>query len=219
MKPGFVSKRSASLLVSLANGLSLMRLFAVPVIVFLIWRTPEADSFRYAALWLVGCLHAGDMIDGYLARKGCQRLAVRNHFGEMIDPIADKMYVGAAYCTLALTDQFPTWFAALVILRDSAIISGWTFVFKRYNVRLLPNRLGKVTDAGLVVLLGAVLLQLNEALLGLMTPVAAGLILSSGYSYSQMAMRAVSLASFRRLRTLAATRRNRAAGNRISSAS
>ena len=213
-----MSKRSASLLVSLANGLSLIRLFAVPVIVVLIWRAAESESSRYAAFWLVVCLHAGDMIDGYLARKGSQKLAVRNYFGEMVDPVADKMYIGAAYFTLAVTDQVPGWVAALVIARDASIIAGWTVVFRRYGVRLLPNHLGKVTDAGLAVLLGSLLLRLDEAVLGFMTHAAVGLMLASGYLYARMAMRAVSLASFRRLRSLAATRRGRAAGNRIGSA-
>lgn len=215
-----MSNRSASLLVSLANGLSLIRLFAAPVIVVLIWRTPEVDSSRHAAFWLIACLHVGDMIDGYLARMGSQKLAVRNYFGEMVDPIADKMYIGAAYVTLALTDQFPAWFAALVIARDAGIILGWTTVFRRFGVRLLPNNLGKVTDAGLAVLLCALLLRIDAASLGFMTQAATGLVLCSGYSYARMAMRAASSASFRRLRSAAAaTRRNRAAGNRIGSAS
>ena len=206
-----MSHRSAALLVSLANGLSLVRLFAVPVIVYLIWRSQEADSSRYAAFWLVACLHAADMLDGYLARKGTSKLAVRNHFGEMIDPIADKMYIGAAYVTLALTDQFPDWFAALVVLRDSAIIGGWTMVYKRFGVRLLPNKLGKVTDAGLVVLLGAALLRLDAWAVGILTQVAACMVLGSGYSYGRMAVRASSAAAYRRMRSAAgATRRNRA---------
>lgn len=213
-----MSKRSASLLVSLANGLSLIRLFAVPVIVVLIWRASEAESSRYAAFWLVMFLHLGDMVDGYLARKGSQKLAVRNYFGEMVDPVADKMYIGAAYCTLAITDQVPHWVAALVIARDLAIVSGWTFLFKRYGVRLLPNHLGKVTDAGLAVLLCSVLLRIDQAVLGFMTHAAAALVLASGYAYGRMAMRAVSLASFRRLRSIAATRRSRTAGNRVGSA-
>lgn len=206
-----MSKRSASLLVSLANGVSLIRLFAVPAIVFLVWRASEADSSRYAAFWLVVCLHVGDMIDGYLARKGSRYLAVRNHFGEMIDPIADKLYIGAAYVTLALTDQFPGWFATLVVARDTAIILGWTVVYKRFGMRLLPNRIGKVTDAGLAVLLCAVLLRVGAPATVLMTPVATGMMLWSGWSYGRMAGRAVSVASFGRLRAaVRATRRNRA---------
>ena len=168
-----MSKQAAFLLVHLANALSLVRLFAVPVIVVLIWRAPEDASSRYAAFWLIACLHAADMLDGYLARKGSRRLAVRNYFGEMVDPIADKMYIGAAYVTLAVTGEVAAPFAALVLFRDSAIILGWTVVYRRFGVRLLPNSLGKVTDAGLAVLVCAVLLQVEQTVLGLMTYTAA----------------------------------------------
>lgn len=213
-----MSKQAAFLLVHVANALSLVRLFAVPVIVVLIWRAPEDVSSRYAAFWLIACLHAADMLDGYLARKGSRRLAVRNYFGEMVDPIADKMYIGAAYVTLAVTDEVAGPFAALVLFRDSAIILGWTVVYRRFGVRLLPNSLGKVTDAGLAVLVCAVLLQVDQTVLGLMTYTAAALTVASGVSYGRMAARAGSRASFRRLRAIAAARRDRAAGNRIRSA-
>lgn len=215
---GIVSKQAAFLLVHLANALSLIRLFAVPVIVVLIWRSPEDSSSRFAAFWLVACLHAADMLDGYLARKGSRRLAVRNYFGEMVDPIADKMYIGAAYITLAVTDQVPDAFAVLVIVRDSAIIVGWTVVYRRFGVRLLPNSLGKVTDAGLAVLLCAILLPVSAAHLGVMTSIAAALMIASGIAYGHMAARAGSRASFRRLRSVVAARRDRAAANRIRSA-
>lgn len=194
-----MSKRSASLLISLANGLSLIRLFAVPVIVFLIWRSSENESSRYVAFWLIVGLHAGDMLDGFLARKGSRRLAVRNHFGEIIDPIADKMYIGAAFVTMALTEQFLGWFAVLVVLRDSSIIAGWSLIYKRTGVRLLPNLPGKLTDGFSAALLGVVLLGLHPALIDAVTHVTAGLILFSGYSYARMAMRALAPTSIRRM--------------------
>ncbi len=215
-----MSKHAASLLVSIANGLSLLRLFSVPLIVLLIWRTPEADASRYTACWLVAFLHAGDMLDGYLARIGTQRLAAPNHFGEIIDPIADKMYIGAAYITLAVTNQFLDWFGALVIVRDAAIILGWMTVYKRYGIRLRPNFLGKATDAGLAILLAAILLRLEPTLLGLMTYVATGLVLWSGWAYSQMALRAASSFTIRRVpHSAARPGRARVHGDGVGSAS
>lgn len=207
-----MSKRSASLLVSLANGLSLIRLFAVPGIVFLIWRSQGNEASRFAALWLIAALHAGDILDGYLARKGSRQLAVRNHFGEMIDPIADKLYVGAAFVTLALAGQFHAWFAGLVVVRDLSIITGWSWIYKRFGIRLLPNRPGKVTDGALVTLLCIVLLRPPAAALDILTPIAAALVLVSGYLYARMAAGVAAQASFRRLR--ASVRAARAASGR-----
>ena len=92
------------MLVTLANGLSVFRLLSAPAIVVLIWRSQDVESSRYAAFWLIVCLQLGDMVDGHLARTGSRKLAVRNYFGEIIDPVADKMYIGAGFVTLGLTD-------------------------------------------------------------------------------------------------------------------
>ena len=213
-----MSRQFASLLVRLANGVSLLRLASVPVIVLLIWKSSEGEVSRYAAFWLVFALHAGDMLDGYLARKGTRQLAVRNGFGEVIDPIADKMYLGAGFITLALTNQIAAWTALLVVGRDVAIMAGWSFLYKRYGIRLLPNALGKVTDASLALLLGVVLLRLDSGVAAALTPVVALLVVASGYSYARLATRRVSAVTIRRLRAAAIARRQdraRAAKSRI----
>lgn len=202
-----MSKRYAALLVSVANGLSLFRLLAVPGLVYLIWRMEQVESSRYAAFWLIAFLHLGDMVDGHLARTGSRQLAVRNYFGEVIDPIADKMYIGAAFVTLGLTGHVQVWFATLVVARDVAIIGGWTYVYKRFNVRLLPNMPGKLTDFCSAALLAFILLDLGAATVGIATQVATGLILYSGYAYYRMAADTVSTAERRRRREAAAARR------------
>ena len=204
-----MSRRSAELLVTLANGLSLSRLFAVPVVVFLVWRSADVDSYRYAAFWLIAALHGGDMIDGYLARKGSRRLRVRNHFGEMIDPCADKTYTGAALITLALTDQIVAWFVVLAIARDAAILGCWTAIYKRFGVRILPNLAGKVTDASLAIVIGVVLLRVEHGVIPFVTYASTGLILYSGYVYGGVAVRAVAAARFRQLRFAVSARRKR----------
>ncbi len=195
------------MLISVANGLSLFRVCATPGLVYLIWRSGELESYRYAAFWLVAILHICDMIDGSLARRGSRTLAVRNYFGEIIDPIADKLYIGAAFVTLGLTGQLPAWIVALVIARDVCIIAGWTAIYRRFGVRLLPNLTGKVTDASLAVLAGLALLRIAPSVLGVLTAVVAALVLASGWLYGRMAARAVSAAYYRKLRIMAASRR------------
>lgn len=202
----------------LANGVSLVRLASVPVIVLLIWKSSNSEAWRHAAFWLVVGLHLSDMVDGYLARTGTRRLAVRNDFGEVIDPIADKMYLGAAFITLALTNQIAVWVALLVVARDIGILGGWSFVNKRYGIRLLPNTLGKITDASLAVLLGVVLLRWDGGAVEALTPMVALLVVASGCSYARLATRSASAVTIRRLRAMAVARRQervRAAKTRI----
>ena len=213
-----MSKQFASLLVRLANGVSLVRLASVPVIILLIWKSSDGETSRYAAFWLVAALQVGDMLDGYLARKGTRQLAVRNDFGEVIDPIADKMYLGAAFITLALTNQIAAWTALLVVARDVGIVAGWSFVYKRYGIRLLPNVLGKITDGSLALLLCMVLLRPDSGAIATLTQIVALLVLASGYSYARLATRQASAVTIRRLRALAVAKRQdraRAAKTRI----
>ena len=213
-----VSKHAASLLVRLANALSLARLASVPVIILLIWEARESESLYYAAFWLAFSLQVGDMLDGYLARKGTSQLDAPNEFGEVIDPIADKMYIGAAFITLALTNQIAAWIALLIVARDIGIVAGWSYLYKRYGVRLLPNPLGKVTDGCLALLLGIVLLRLDSAAAAALTPAVAVLVVASGLSYARMATRRAEAVTIRRLRALAVAKRQeraRAAKSRI----
>ena len=195
------------MLVSLANGLSLFRVCAAPGLVYLIWRGTELDSYRYGAFWLMACLQACDMVDGALARRGSRTLAVRNYFGEIIDPIADKLYLGAAFVTLGLTGQLPVWIVVLVVTRDVAIITGWTAVYRRFGVRLLPNIAGKVTDGSQALLGGMALLRIDALALSTLTNLVGTLVVVSGWLYGRMAQRAVVAASYRRLRIVAASRR------------
>ena len=202
-----MSRQFASLLVRLANGVSLVRLASVPAIILLIWRSGDGEAPRYAAFWLVCGLQIGDMLDGFLARKGTRRLAVRNNFGEVIDPIADKMYLGAAFITLAITNQIPAWLALLVVARDTGIVAGWSFVYKRYDIRLRPNLLGKLTDGSLALLLCIVLLGWSGDAVANLTRAVALLVVASGYSYGRLAIRSISVMTIRRLRALAVAKR------------
>ena len=188
------------MLVTAANGLSVTRLLATPVLVWLVWHAQQLESSRYAAFWLVVILQLGDALDGHLGRTGSRTLEVRNYFGEVIDPIADKLYIGASFVTLALTNQILGWFALLVIARDAAIIAGWSLVYKRYGLRLLPNVPGKLTDGACAALLATVLLNLDTSFVAGLMQVTAALILYSGYSYGRMAMNAVNSDALRRLR-------------------
>ena len=183
----------------------------MPVVVFLVWRSVDSDAYRHAAFWLIAFLHAGDMIDGFLARKGSRRLRVRNHFGEMIDPVADKSYIGAALVTMAVTDQVQGWFVALAIVRDLTILVGWAAVYKQFGVRLLPNLVGKVTDASLAIVIAVVLLRLPAGAQSFVTLATAVLILQSAYLYGKAASQAVAAARFRELRFKVLARRRRVA--------
>src|SRR5436309_15370486 len=81
-------------MLSLPNLLTLSRILAVPILVFLLWRPAPLD---YAITFILYCIVGmTDYLDGYLARA--QGLTSR--LGQFLDPIADKIMVAAVLMML-----------------------------------------------------------------------------------------------------------------------
>ena len=77
-------------MLTLPNLLTLSRILAVPILVFLLWKPSWWD---YAITFVLYCLVGiTDYFDGYLARIWKQT----SNIGRMLDPIADKLLVTVA---------------------------------------------------------------------------------------------------------------------------
>lgn len=108
------------MLTDLPNLLTLSRIAAIPVLVALIAiRTPLAD---FLACIVFSAAAITDYFDGYLAR-GRRQIS---DIGRMLDPIADKLLVGATIVLLAGQDRLSPWglYPALVILLREILVSG-----------------------------------------------------------------------------------------------
>jgi cardiolipin synthase len=85
-------------MLSLPNLLTLSRILAVPILVFLLWRPAPLD---YAITFVLYCIVGiTDYFDGYLARAQGQI----SRLGQFLDPIADKIMV-ARCCHADLQPQ------------------------------------------------------------------------------------------------------------------
>ena len=85
---------SAVAMLTLPNLLTLSRIFAVPILVFLLWRPTPVD---YAITFVLYCIVGiTDYFDGYLARAQGQI----SRLGQFLDPIADKIMVAAVIVML-----------------------------------------------------------------------------------------------------------------------
>ncbi|MHA1567791.1 MAG: CDP-diacylglycerol--glycerol-3-phosphate 3-phosphatidyltransferase [Alphaproteobacteria bacterium] len=80
---------------NLPNTLTILRIFAVPAIVVLL--LIDRDTARWAAFILFVLAAATDYLDGYLART----MSTQTALGRLLDPIADKILVGAVILMLA----------------------------------------------------------------------------------------------------------------------
>jgi CDP-diacylglycerol--glycerol-3-phosphate 3-phosphatidyltransferase/cardiolipin synthase len=134
---GAITKESPT---SIPNLLTYGRIVAVPAMaaVFLLL---EGDQRRWIALAIFIAACFTDWLDGYLARMWQQQ----SMLGRMLDPIADKLLVGAALILLVqdgTISRTSVW-AALIILSREILVSGLREFLAELNVGVHVSRLAK----------------------------------------------------------------------------
>jgi cardiolipin synthase len=127
---------------TLPNILSMVRLAGVPVFLWLVLG-PEWDGWALVLLMVSGFT---DWLDGYLARK----LDQRSTLGEILDPVADRLYILAVVLGLALREIIPWWMAVLLPLRDALLWGLVPFLRTRGYSALPVHFLGKAATANLL---------------------------------------------------------------------
>ena len=95
------------------NALSMLRLLGVPVFLYLVLGA-ERDGWAILLLMASGIT---DYLDGYIAR----RFSSFTRFGQLLDPLADRLYILATLLALVLRDGFPWWWAAAIVGRDALL--------------------------------------------------------------------------------------------------
>src|ERR1700709_2062826 len=74
---------------------------------------------RYdGALWVAAVAAISDAVDGFPAK----RFRWQSWVGGVLDPIADKLLLTAAFIWLAMADAFPAWLTVLIVGRDLVIV-------------------------------------------------------------------------------------------------
>ncbi len=124
------------------NMLSMLRLLGVPVFLWLVLG-PEWDGW---ALLLLAVSGVTDFLDGYLAR----RLGQFSQLGQILDPVADRLYILAVVVGLALRDIIPWWVAVVLPLRDLLLWGLVPFLRTRGYSALPVHFLGKAATFNLL---------------------------------------------------------------------
>jgi cardiolipin synthase (CMP-forming) len=134
---------------TIPNQISLLRLFFVPF--FAIF---TLDGHFDYALALAVLAAASDFVDGWVARQFKQQSTL----GVALDPLADKILMGAACVVLSWSGLLPWWLTTLVLIRDGAILTAALLVTFVSGYRPLPpTPVGKVSTCGqLAAVLAAV---------------------------------------------------------------
>ena len=127
---------------TIPNLLSMARLAGVPLFLWLVLG-PEADGWALLVLAVSG---ATDYADGWLARKLDQTTVL----GQILDPVADRLYILAVVIGLALRDVIPWWLAISLPLRD-ALMWGLVPLLRTRGYSSLPvHFLGKAATFNLL---------------------------------------------------------------------
>ena len=110
---------------NLPNSLTVLRIFFVPLlIVVLLTRSPNVElwgftmHFEFWGVLILLTAAATDWADGYFARR---RLQVTT-LGILLDPIADKMLISAAFVSLVDMHLVPAWMVVIIIGREFTVL-------------------------------------------------------------------------------------------------
>jgi CDP-diacylglycerol--glycerol-3-phosphate 3-phosphatidyltransferase len=185
-------------MLTLPNLLTLSRILAVPILVFLLWRPAPYD---YAITFVLYCIVGiTDYFDGYLARAQGQI----SRLGQFLDPIADKIMVVAVLIMLISSRKANPEpeiaglhiIAALIILLREIMVSGLREFLAGLQVSVPVSALAKWKTTLQLVALGALILSgaapdqdwiHNIGLACLWA--AAALTLVTGYDYLRIGLR------------------------------
>ena len=185
-------------MLSLPNLLTLSRILAVPILVFLLWRPAPID---YAITFVLYCLVGlTDYLDGYLARAW----GSISRLGQFLDPIADKIMVAAVLVMLISSrkaNPIPEIaglhiIAGLIILLREIIVSGLREYLAGLQVSVPVSALAKWKTTFQLIALGALILGgavpqfPGVHAFGIICLwAAAALTLMTGYSYLRTGLR------------------------------
>jgi cardiolipin synthase (CMP-forming) len=139
---------STSAILTLPNALSFARIASIPLIAWaIVHRGTEA-----AGLVAFGVIASTDWIDGYIARRTHQVTEV----GKILDPLADRLAIVAVLAALVVRGLFPVWAAALIVVRDVALLLVGAIALWRRGIRIDVRRIGKAATLALMIAIPAI---------------------------------------------------------------
>jgi CDP-diacylglycerol---glycerol-3-phosphate 3-phosphatidyltransferase len=145
--------------VNLPNYITSTRIFAVPLLIWVL-STPRLESKNglreITAVTLFILAAITDAVDGYLARRRGQITAM----GMLLDPLADKLMIAAAFVTLVQFNPriVPAWMAVIVIGREF-LVSGLRSIAAQQGFTIEASDLGKSKMVVQIVAVAAAILD------------------------------------------------------------
>jgi CDP-diacylglycerol---glycerol-3-phosphate 3-phosphatidyltransferase len=136
---------------NLANAFTFLRVLLLPVIGVLLVRSAgdedPGSALRWWAFGIFVFAAATDSIDGWLAR----RMVGVTRWGQMADPLADKLLIIGALGILAALDRLPWWAVAVIVAREVAVTWMRGRLLRDLDVVMPASAWGKVKTVTQVI--------------------------------------------------------------------
>ena len=133
------------------NALTLLRIFLVPFLVVVL--LTKFDGREVVGLIIFLTAVATDFLDGWLARRRGEITTL----GALLDPIADKLLMSAAFISLVELGLAKAWMVVIIIGREFAV-SGLRSIAAQQGVTIAASPLGKSKTISQVIAIALLIL-------------------------------------------------------------
>ena len=167
---------------NLPNSLAFFRILLAPLMFFMLVNAPgiftqiHISWINYFAALIFVIASVTDFFDGYIARRWDQKTKL----GAILDPLADKMLILAAFLGLMMLGRASAWAVYLILVREF-FITGFRVVMASDGVEVAASMAGKVKTVSQMFAVGFLLMSWPGGKLLLWIAVA--LTLYSGFEY------------------------------------
>jgi len=150
-----VGRRVSDRVLTVPNVLSLVRLLGVPIFLWAIFN--ERDVLALVVLMTSGIT---DYLDGKIART----MGLESRLGQLLDPIADRLYILTTILGLAWRDIIPWWLVAILVAREAFMAGVMLRVRSLGQIGLPVHFVGKAATFNLLYAFPVLLLaQVSDA--------------------------------------------------------
>lgn len=138
---------------NLPNKITLSRIVLAFIFMFFLFSHFPAAKYLALFIFVVACLT--DLWDGRIARQR----KLENDFGRLMDPIADKILILAAFLAFVEMEIIPAWMVIIIIFRE-LIITGLRINAATRGMVLAASLAGKHKTASQMIAIISILVFL-----------------------------------------------------------
>jgi len=134
---------------NIPNILTSLRFFMIPVYILVFCLE---DNIKQISAWIFVIASATDVLDGYIAR----RFNLTTKWGQVMDPLADKLMQITVLVSLVCISRVPIWFVVYLALMETVMILAGAFLFKN-KIYIKSNLFGKLNTVLLFIFMFSLL--------------------------------------------------------------